>query len=149
MAGQLGRVQRKHQRVGRGHLRPRARLHLSAVLDADQQLLRWPSSGRQPVRREPHLRAGENRSSGLALPGGPPRHLGLRLPGASDPGRHHGERSSYQGRHPGEQAGIHLRLRPQDRSTGLADRRTSGRRLHGAGRADLADAAVSDKAPRV
>ena len=110
---ELGRIHREHERVGRRRLRPGARLHLPCDVDAHQQLLRRPSPGEQPVRRKPRLPRGEDRQARVALPGRPSRHLGLRLPHASDPRRHHGQRPPDQGRHADQQAGLHLR-----RSTG-------------------------------
>ena len=45
---------------------------------ADVGLLRRPSSGQQPVRREPGVRRPEDRPAQVALPVHPPRHLGPR-----------------------------------------------------------------------
>ena len=45
--------QRQHRRVDADHRRRGARAGLSAGRDADVRLLRRPSSGQQPVRREP------------------------------------------------------------------------------------------------
>ena len=121
-----------------------------ADVDADQQLLRRPSAREQPVRREPRLPRGEDRQARVALPGGAPRHLGLRLPDPSDPRRHHRRRPAHQGGHPGQQAGIHLRLRSQDGRAGLADRGAAGAgRRRVPGERYVADAAVSDQAARL
>ena len=68
---------------------------------------------------------GEDRQARVALPGGPSRPLGLRLSNQPDPRRHHGERPADQGRHPGQQAGVHLRLRSQNGRARVADRGAS------------------------
>ena len=49
-------------------------------------------------------------------------------------------------RRAGQQAGLHLRVRSQDRRAGVADRRTAGAAIDGARRAHVADAAVPDQA---
>ena len=83
---------------------------------------------------------------GLAFPGGAPRPVGLRLRLDAGAGRHHRRRPSRQGGHPGEQAGVRLRLRPGHRRAGLADRGAAGGGVDRAGRMDRADPAVSDAA---
>ena len=59
------------------------------------------------------------------------------------------ERPPNQSGHAGQQAGVHLRLRSQDRRAGLADRGAAGPAVDRAGRADVADAAVSDQTAAV
>ena len=46
-------VHRQHQHVGVAGGRRRAGLCVSAAVDADERLLRWPSAGSQPLCREP------------------------------------------------------------------------------------------------
>ena len=79
----------QHEHLGEHHGGPRARLRLSGHEHADLGLLRWPSSGRQPVCREPGLRRPRDGSAGLALPVGASRRLGLRQPDRAEPARHH------------------------------------------------------------
>ena len=62
----------------------------------------------------------------VAFPNGPPRALGLRQPGAAEPGDDHGERPADRRRGADHQAGLHVRVRSRDREAGLADRRASG-----------------------
>jgi len=65
------------------------------------------------------------RRTSVVLPGRPPRPLGLRLPGPAGARRHRRRRHGDQGAGPAFQAGVPLRLRPGDRRSGLADRRTA------------------------
>ena len=74
---------------------------------------------------------------------------GLRPAERPDPGRHHGRWTADQGGRPAEQAGVPLCARPHERRAGLADRRTAGATIGRAGRGDVADAAVPDKAAAV
>ena len=60
-------------------------------------------------------------------------------------GRHHRRWPADQGGHSGQQAGVHLCVRPQNRRAGLADRRASRSRVDRAGRTNLADAALPDQ----
>ena len=102
-------------------------------------------AGRQPVRRE--RRRPEHRDGGarVALPGGPPRALGLGLPGRAEPARRGGRRPAGEGAGAGQQAGLPVRLRPGHRRAHLADRGARGGDRHQrAGRAAVADAAVPD-----
>ena len=55
VAQRIGRAPRHRERVGRHGVRPGARLRLPADLDAEQRLLRRPSTREQPLRREPVL----------------------------------------------------------------------------------------------
>ena len=148
VAERLGRVHGQRERLGRHGLRPGARLRLHGHLHADQQLLRRRPARRQPVRREHHLRGGADRRARLALPGHPPRHLGLRLRRHAGAGRHHRRRPHDQGDHAGEQAGVHLRVRPRDRRAGLAHRGAPGAAVDRARRTGGADAAVPHEARR-
>ena len=142
VAQRLGRVLRQRQRVGRHGLRPRARLRLPAHVDADERLLRRPAARGQPVRREPRLPGGADRPPRLALPGRAPRPVGLRLRVDPRAGRHHRRRPADQGGHPGQQAGLRLRVRPRDRRAGVADRGAPGAGIDGARRVDGADPAL-------
>ncbi len=76
--------------------------------------------------RQPGLPRREDRQARLALPDGPPRHLGLGAVVAADPRRHHRRRQADQGRRPGHQAGLHLRLRSRHRRS-RSGRSRSGR----------------------
>ena len=62
--------------------------------------------GEQSLRREPRVPGSEDREARLALPDGSPRRVGLRPPGPTRPGRHHGQRPAHQGRHADQQAGV-------------------------------------------
>ena len=65
--------------------RRRARPRLPAGRDADLGLLRRPSSGQQPVRREPRLRRSEDRPAQVALPARASSDLELRHVVGADP----------------------------------------------------------------
>ena len=69
-----------------------ARARLPAGRDADVGLLRRPSPGQQPVRREPGLRRPEDRPAQVALPDRAPSDLGLRPLVGADPRRHQRQR---------------------------------------------------------
>ena len=107
----------QHERLVDADGRRRNRLRLPADRHADRRLLRRPPAGRQPVRREPGRARHRDRPADVALPGGAPRRLGLRLPRRAQPHRHHRRRPSHQGDRPGEQAGLHLRLRPPSQAS--------------------------------
>ena len=62
---------------------------LPAGRAADRRLLRRPSAGQQPVRREPRRARSEDRQAQVALPARAPRHLGLGHPVRADPRRPH------------------------------------------------------------
>ena len=113
---------------------------------ADLRLLRRPSSGQQPVRREPGLRRPEDRPAQVALPDRAPSDLGLRPVVGADPRRHHRGRQADQGRRAAEQGSVPLRVRSRHRPAGVADRRAAGAAVRRAGREDVADAAVPDQA---
>ena len=130
--------------------RPRARLHLPAAQHRRARLLRRTPPGRQPVRREPRRPRPGDRRAGLALPGRPPRAVGLRPARRPQPDRHHGRRPADRGGRANHQAGLHVRLRPGDRRAGLADRRAPGADRHRhRGRDAVADPTVSDLAVAV
>ena len=85
----------------------------------------------------------QDRQAQVALPAGPPRHVGLR---------HSRARRSWwtspstakpiKARRAANQAGVGLRVRSRDRAAGVADRGTAGREGRRAGRVVFADAAV-------
>ena len=58
-------------------------------------------------------------------------------------------RPAHQGGDAAEQDRLPLRLRSRDRQAGVADRRAAGAAVDGAGREDVADAAVPDQAAAV
>src|SRR5262245_57523180 len=70
--------QRQHRGVDADHGGRGSRAGLPAGGDADLGLLRRPSSGQQPVRRNPGLRRSENRAAQVALPVRAPSDLELR-----------------------------------------------------------------------
>lgn len=78
--------------------------------------------GRQPLRREPRLPRRHHREARVALPGCASRPVGLRLPRGAESRRPRRERTSGEGRGAGQQAGVHLRVRPADRPATVADR---------------------------
>ena len=139
-------LQREHRRMGPDVGRPGARLRVPARRDPHQRPLRRPSARRQPVRGEPGVSGREDRRARLALPAHPSRHLGLRHPHPAGAGRHHRRRPANQGGGAGDQAGVHLRVRPGHGRAGVADRGTSGAPVDGARRAGRADPAVSHPA---
>ena len=109
LARRIRRLHRQRQRVDLDELRRGARLRLPADLDADRRLVRRPSSRRRPLRREPGRARRADRRAHVALPGGAPRPLGLRLPGGAHPGRRDRRRQAGQGAGAGLEAGVHLR----------------------------------------
>ena len=119
------------------------------LLDPDQRLLRRAPARRQPVRGEPRRRRLPHRRAALALPGHPPRGVGLRLRLVGGTDGHHRRRAGHQGGGAAQQAGVHLRLRPGDGRAGVADRGPAGPRLGRARRAALADPAVPHEAAAV
>ncbi len=126
-----------------------ARARLPAVRHADQRLLRRPPARRQPVRRTivavdaTHRRAACGTSRPCTTACGTTTCRRRRCWSTSR------WTAAHQGRGAGEQAGLHLRPRSQDRRAGLADRRAAGTAVDVAGRADVADAAVPDEAAGV
>ena len=116
---------------------------------ADERLVRRASAGRQPVRRIAGLRRRHDRQARLAFPDRASRPVGLRPAGGAGAVRHQGRRQADQGRGADHQDRLHVRLRSRDRQAGVADRRAAGAAIDGAGRANLADAAVSDQAGAV
>ena len=135
--------QRQHRRVDADHGRRRSRPRLPAGRDADVGLLRRPSSGQQPVRREPGVRRSEDRPAQVALPVHPSRDLGSRHVVGAAAHRHQRRRQADQGRRGAEQAELGCTCSiasPASRSGRSTRRRCRSRR---AGREDVADAADS------
>ena len=118
---------RQRERLGADDRRPGTRLCLPGHQHAHQRLLRRPPARRQRLLRESHLRRRRDRRAGLALPDRPSRRLGLRHRVRPEPDRHRRRRPADQGRCPGLEDRLHLRLRPRHRRTGVADRGTPGR----------------------
>ena len=141
----LRRTGRRGQRMGADDRRPGTRLRLPAGERPVEPLLRRPPQGRQPVRQQHRLSRRQDRPPCLALPDRPSRHLGLRPPGAAQPGRHHGRRPRDPHGRAGHQAGLGLRVRPAERQAGVADPRGSGPAVDRAGRANRADPAAADE----
>ena len=78
------------------------------------------------------------------FPDRPPRAVGLRPARRPEPARRHGGRPARQGGGADHQAGLHVRLRPDDRRAGVADRGAARPHRHGhRGRGAVADPAVS------
>ena len=117
-------LHRQRRRVGTDRGRRRAQHGVSAGRAADGRLLRRPSSGRGPVRRERRRRRSDDRQAQVALPAGAPRHLGHGHPLRADPDRHHGQRARHQGAGAADQAGVDLHVRSHHGTAGVADRRT-------------------------
>ncbi len=141
--------QRQHRRVESDQRGRRARARLPAGRIADRRSLRRPSSGQQPVFRQPGRRRSQDRRAQVALPAGSPHHLELRYFDGADPRRHRGQRPADQGRLDHVEVRVHLRLRSRHRSAGLADRGARGSERRRARRMVFADAAVSDEAARL
>ena len=117
---------------------------------AEQRLLGRPAARRQPVRRIARLPRRPDRRAGVALPGGASRAVGLRLHVGPQPDDAYRGRPDDRRRRGGLQAGLHVRLRPGDGRTGLADRGAAGRhRDRCAGRGALPNAAVPHEAAAV
>ena len=129
-------------RRGTGHRLPAGR-------DSDRRLLRRPPARQQPVRRKPGRAESRNGQAALALPVRAPPDLGLRRAVRADPRRHHRQRQGHQGDRAADQAGFRLRVRPRDRSAGMADRRAAGRTGQGADGMVFADAALPDQAAAI
>ena len=96
--------------------------------------------GRQPLRRvdprdRPRLRQDE-----MGLPGGPPRHLGLRLAERAGPVRRREQRRHGEGDRRAREDGLAVPPRPRDREAALRDRREA--RAAERGTEDREDAAV-------
>ncbi len=95
--------------------RRRGRARVFSAHQSDQRHVRWPSTRRQSVQRQPGLRQVRHRRACLALPDRPSRSVGLRFAGRSDSRRHHRRRETDQSRGPADQAGVCLRVRSDDR----------------------------------
>ena len=95
--GHLGRrvvaLHRARQRVGTHVARPRARPAVRADEHAEQRLLGRPPSRCEPLRRHAGVSRCAHRQAAVALPGGAPRRVGLRLRRTAQPGDDHGGRS--------------------------------------------------------
>ena len=126
--------------------RRRARLRVPAGRIGDRRLLRRPSPGQQPVRRQPGVRRCANRQARLAPAARASRHLGLRPGVTADAHQHHGQRQADPGRRAGHEVGLPVRVRSRQRHARVADRRAHGRSGHGARRVVFADAAAPDQA---
>jgi quinoprotein glucose dehydrogenase len=74
---------------------------------------------------------------------------GLRHGRGPHPGRHHSQRPGDQSHRAADQTGVALRIRSQQRSTGVADRGAAGAERRCAGRVVLAHAAFRDQASGV
>ena len=76
-----------------------------------------------------------DRQARVALPGGAPRHLGPRLPGAAEPGDRHARRPAHRRGRADHEARARVAVRPRDRRAALPDRGARGPAQHGRGRA--------------
>ena len=119
------------------------------VRHAVQRSLRRPASRQRTVRRESGMSGCANRQARLAFSDDPSRSVGLRPPCGAEPDRHPGEGRAREGRRAVEQAGLLLRLRPCDRPTDLAHRRTPRAAVDGARRKAIPDATLPDQAGSV
>ena len=82
----------QRQRLVDARRRQRAGLRLPADGHHHERLLRRRPAGRQPLLGDDHRRRRRDRPADVALPGCPPRTLGLRLPHPPEPGRRGGRR---------------------------------------------------------
>ena len=105
--------------------------------------------GNNLFAREPGRRRSADRQAHLALPARSPSDLGLRHSVRADARRHHRRRQEDRRDRAADQAGLHVRVRSQDRRAGVADRRAPGRARHAAARVVFADAALPHQAARV
>ena len=80
VAERLVALHGEHRGVGSDQRRPGAGHRVSPDRDADQRLLRRPPPRRQPLLRQYRGPRHGDRGSAVALPGHPPRRLGLGLP---------------------------------------------------------------------
>ena len=140
---------RQRQGVEPDERRRGARLRLRAAQQRRQRVVRRPAAGGQPLLRQPGVPRRPHRRAQVALPDGPPRSVGLRQPDGAGARRHHRRRTAHQGRDPGDQAGVRVRLRSRDRRAGVADRGTAGAEVDSARRVDRADAALPHPAGAV
>ena len=153
-----GRVRRRHlarggprdrqwrAQLGRAHDRRSTRHRLHPDGNRALRFLRRQPPWRQPVR-EQHRRARcEDRQTTVALSSDSPRSVGLRPGDLSEAADRQARWPRRRRRRAGEQARLRVRVRPRIRAAALADRRASRPAKRRAGRANLADAAVSDPA---
>ena len=122
----LVEVHRQCRGVGAVLGRRRAGLRLPAGRGADRRPLRRAPPRRQRLLVEPGVSRRADRPGGVALPADPPRHLGLRQHHRADADRRPDWRPHRQGGRAGDQAGLHLRVRPRHRPAAVADRRAAG-----------------------
>ena len=113
------------------------------------RLLRREPRGREPLRQQPARARRAQRQAALALPGDPSRSLGLRLSDRAEAAHGPARRRDGAGRRAAEQARLRLRVQPDHRRAALADRRAPRAAERRAGREELADAAVPDRAAAV
>ena len=127
------RQRRRRPQLERADDRRGARHRVHPVRHRALRLLRRQPHRRQPLRQQPRRARRADRQAALALPGRPPRSVGLRLPaGAEAPDvRHNGRNVDVVAQ--ATQAGIPLRVRPRDGQTDLADRRAAGAAVRRAG----------------
>ncbi len=112
----------RRQRLDAHERRRGAGVRVPAVRDADQRLLRRRPPRRQPLRRVAGLRGRAHRPADLAPADRPTRPLGLRPARRAEPDRRHRGWPARQGRGPGDQAGVRVRVRSGDGRPALADR---------------------------
>ena len=141
-------VRRRRQYVGRDHGRPAPRHRVLPDRIADLRLLRRRPHRQQPLRELPDRPRRAHRQAGLALPGRAPRSLGLRPDGRAAARDREARRQVDRRGRARRQARLPVRVRSRHGQAALADRGAPDREEHGARRADLADAAVPDQAPR-
>ncbi len=149
MAERVGDVLGQRRRVGPVFGRRRARLRVPGHRIPDQRRIRRPSPGQQPVLRFARLSRYQDRQDDLVQAAHPPRHLGLRHAGASDPAGRQRRRTADQVGGPDGEDGVRVRARPHERPAGVADSRCPGAADRRADRMDRGHAADSQQAAAV
>ena len=152
------RVRQRHvgQRFVENRRRPRrvepddgrrgARLRLRPADVSHGRVVRRLAAGRQPVLEFAGRTRRQDGQARVALPDRPSRFVGLGQHRAADAWRDHRGRQAHPRGDAGEQGGLSLRARPDQRPSGVADRRAARAAVDRAGRTFVAHAAISDEA---
>ena len=135
-------LERVHRRRGERH-------RVRRVRQPALRLLRRRSQGQQPVRQLARRDRRPHRQADLASAAHSPRPLGLGHSAVGQAADDPPERQAAPGRRAGDEAGVPLRLRSEDRPADLADRGAAGSADRRARRVDVPDAAVPDEAGAV
>ena len=114
------RYHRPRECLGADVARRGTRPAVRADQHAQRRLLGRAPAGREPVRRIARLSGRPDRRAAVALPGGAPRRVGLRLHFGAEPGHDQRGRAHDRCRGGGVETGLHVRVRPGDGRAGVA-----------------------------